>query len=265
MLRVEVSEAGQGALPAIDVDGDFVIGSGAAARVRLPAAVAKSEHVRIEAGRWHAVGGVNVDGVARDGGEIGDGVVLEIGAYRVGVAPAPAGATPSPVQRTESLARELMRNLLGSGGPTLEIERGAGAGGKRMLAPPESKLVIGRGEEADWQINDKDVSKLHAEVRRGWDGARIVDLDAKNGTKVDGDAVGRDGMALRDGCVVEIGPVVLRFRDPAEKHLLGAVPPRPKPAAAPVVVPAGNPLVFYGALAIMVVSLAGLIWILAST
>lgn len=287
MLRIEVSEAGQEALPAVDVDDAVVvIGSGSAARVRLPAGAASNaiaaEHVRIEAGRWRALGPVSVAGAARHGGDIGEGITLELGAYRIRIALAPAGAAASPVQRTESLARELMRNLLGTAGaPTLEIERGSHAGAKRPLAPPESVLVIGRGDEAGWIIADKDMSRTHAEVRRGWDGTRIVDLGAKNGTKVDGDRVGAEGMVLRDGCVIELGPIVMRFRDPAEKHLQGDAPAlralaaTEKPALttpgasrraepAPERVRPGNPTVFYAALAIMILALAALVWLLAS-
>jgi len=275
VLRVEVSEEGQAALPAIDVeDAVIVIGSATNARIRLPAGAAEREHVRIEGGRWRALGPARVDGVARDGGEIGDGVTLELGGYRLRLAPAPSGVEPAPVQRTESLARELMRNLLGSGGaPSLEIERGRLAGAKRQLAPPESTLVIGRGDEANWIIEDKDLSRAHAEVRRGWDGTRIVDLGSKNGTKVDGDRVSGEGMALRDGCVVEIGPIVMRFRDPAEKYLQGDAPAfRPLVAeqglrakrTEPVVEPPPSTLPFYGALVIMGVALVSLIWILAS-
>jgi hypothetical protein len=275
MLRVEVSEAGQTALPAVDVDDAIVvIGSATNARIRLPAAAAQREHVRIEGKRWRAIAPVKVDGVALDSGDIGDGVTLEIAGYRLRVAPAPANATPAPVQRTESLARELMRNLLGSAGaPTLEVERGPLVGAKRALAPPESTLVIGRGDEATWVIADKDLSRTHAEIRRGWDGTRIVDLDSKNGTKVDGDRAGRDGLMLRDGCVVELGPIVMRFRDPAEKHLQGDAPafrplqadfakPRPpSPVAQP---PRGNSIVFYVALGIMLGAIAGLVWVLSS-
>jgi len=278
MLRVEVSEAGQAALPAVDVDDTVVvIGSATNARIRLPANAAQREHVWIEGNRWRAVGLVKVDGAARDGGEIGDGITLEVGGYRVRLAPAPPGVQAAPVQRTESLARELMRNLLGSSGqPTLEIERGKLAGAKRALQPPESKLVIGRGDEANWIIEDKDLSRTHAEIRRGWDGTRIVDLESKNGTKVDGDRVGAGGMALRDGCLVELGPIVMRFRDPAEKHLQGdapafrplladAAPARPAPASAAVPpAPRSNPIIFYGALAIMVLALAGLVCVLSS-
>ena len=276
MLRVEVSEAGQGALPAVDVDDAVVvIGSATNARIRLPAGAAQREHVRIEGNRWRAIAPVKVNGEGRDGGEIGDGVTLELGGYRLRVEPAPADAIAAPVQRTESLARELMRNLLGSAGaPSLEVERGPLVGAKRALAPPESSLVIGRGDEATWVIADKDLSRAHAEVRRGWDGTRIVDLDSKNGTKVDGDKVGSDGLMLRDGCIVELGPIVMRFRDPAEKHLQGDAPAfrvldrdiakRTPPPAQPVAKqPRGNAIVFYVALVIMLVSLAGLAWLLS--
>jgi hypothetical protein len=313
VLRIEVSEEGQGALPAIDVDDAVVvIGSGAAARVRLPVRDAAAggpsargavatEHVRVEAGRWYALGPVRVDGVPRDAGDTGDigGVVtLELGAYRVRIAPAPSDAPASTVQRTESLARELMRNLLGTAGaPTLAIERGAHAGAERPLAPPESTLIIGRGDEAGWIIADKDLSRMHAEIRRGWDGTRIVDLGSKNGTQVDGDRVGPEGMALRDGCVIELGPIVMRFRDPAERQLQGEAPALRALAAAEQRVAAarrgkaptdelaragpasrsstrssipsrsvrrGNPIIFYTALAIMIAALAGLVWVLAS-
>ena len=286
MLRVEVSEAGQPALPAVDIDdGVVVIGSATGARIRLPARAAQREHVRVEGGRWRALAAVEVDGVARDAGEIGDGVTLELGAFRVRLGPAPAGATAAPVQRTESLARELMRGLLGEGAqPALEIERGPAAGARRALAPPESTLVIGRGDEAGWIVADKDLSRAHAEVRRGWDGTRIVDLGSKNGTKVDGERVTSDGAALRDGCLVELGPIVMRFRDPAERHLQGDAPAlRPlveiearraaeadraaaaaSSAARELEPSPGSALVFYAALAIMLLALAGLVWVLTS-
>jgi hypothetical protein len=274
MLRIEVSEAGKGALPAIDLDDAvIVVGSDATARVRLPATVARAEHVRIAGGRWEAVAPVAIDGANVAAGTIGDGVTFAIGTYRVRVAPAPPGATAAPPQRTESLARELMRGLLGDGAaPSLEVERGPIAGVRKQLAPPESTLVIGRGDDAGWIVLDEDLSRQHAEVQRGWDGTRIADLGSKNGTRVDGVAVGREPLALYDGALVELGKVALRFRDPAENHRsepagppaapmtepLPSTPPQPPVTHRPSTAP------FYAALAIMVAALAGLVWILSS-
>ena len=249
MLRVVVSEQGVDSLPPVDLDGDFVIGSAADAKIRLPASAAKPEHVRVRAA------------------EVGDGQTYEIGRYRVRVEPAPPGAVAASPQRTESLARELVRGLLGgNAAPTLEIERGPHAGAKRTLAPPESTLVIGRGDDAGWILDDEDLSRGHAEVRRGWDGAWVRDLDSKNGTRVDG-AVVRGEVALRDGAMIELGPIAMRFRDPAERHLRGPAPsPRAsaRPSSISPLVRPPNPFIFYMALAVMLLALAGIAWILTT-
>jgi hypothetical protein len=276
VLRVTVSEAGQPPLPAVDLGEPRVaIGSGADARIRLPAAVAREAHVELTPEGWRALAEVIVDGAARASGASGPvagGVVFELGAYRVRVEPAPPGTAASPPQRTESLARELVRGLLGAGAaPTLEIERGPGSGAVRALPPPEAVLVIGRGDEAGWVILDEDLSRAHAEVRRGWDGVSIRDLGSKNGTRVDGARAGADGVLLRDGARIELGKVALVFRDPAERHLRGASEPagvaRAAPAApgpAPVPERSGpEPWIRVVALAIAAAALAGLIWILA--
>ncbi len=286
VFRFEISEVGQAALPAIDVaDDPITIGSGTTARIRLPSTVVREVHVRIAGGSWRAVAEVVVDGARRREGEsgaIGSGTMFELGAYRVRVTPAPAGATPTPPQRTESLARELVRALLGDGsGATLEVERGPVVGARRLLAPPESALVIGRGDEATWVIVDEDLSRTHAEVRCSWDGMRIVDLGSKNGTRLDGmlidsappfggaarsgkpDLAIGAGAALRDGALIELGKVAIRFRDPAERHLRGEVAPAPPvmPVPAP---PPQSRAPFWIAIAVAVLAVAGLAWILAS-
>ena len=171
MLRFEVSEVGQETLPAVDIgDEAVVIGSGAAARIRLPVHAAREAHVRIAAMRWTAVADVRVIGAdttqpgavraadatvlgphaggelgvmhhAGDTGDITGGVTFQLGEYRVRVAVAPKGAMAAPPQRTESLARELVRGLLGAdAAPMLEIERGPVPGIKRA---DERRLGVG--------------------------------------------------------------------------------------------------------------------------
>jgi FHA domain len=255
VLRVEVSEDAHDALPPIDIgDAAFVIGSSPTARVRLPASSARPEHVRIyaplhSAPRWR---------MASSSGTVDDGFTFHIGHYHVRVSPAPDGATAAPPQRTESLARELVRSLLGANAaPSLEVERGEHAGAKRVLAPPESVLVIGRGDEATWTIPDGDLSKTHAEIRRGWDGVRVVDLGSKNGTRVDKDRVdGEIGVALHDGAVLHLGKLTIRYRDPAEAHL-GAPPTA---SATPAKRAHASPG-FYVALAVAVLAVVALAWL----
>lgn len=265
MLRFVINERGQPSLPAVDVDAPVVvIGSAATATIRLPAAAARPEHVRIEGTRWQALGAVGVDGTPRAADAAGDlaaTTIFEVGAYRVEVTRAPAGAPASPPQRTESLARELMRGLLGDGAePTLTIERGPNAGARRVLPPPEARLVIGRGDDADWVILDEDLSRRHAEIRRSWEGTLLADLGSQNGTRVHGEPV-TDPVLLRDGARIALGNLVLLYTDPAERRL--ATPAHPLPAAAPP--PAARPLApFVVAVAVAAAALAGLAWVLAS-
>lgn len=272
MLRLEVTEVGQGALPAVDLAGRVVIGSGMDAQLRLPATACRGEHVVVEKGTWKAFVDVTVDdAVMRAGstGPIGDGVTLAFGAYRVRVIPAPPGTVPSPPQRTESLARELVRGLLGGdSAPVVMIERGPGVGAKRPLPPPESVTVVGRGDEATWAIADADLSRTHVELRRGWDGTTVVDLGSKNGTRVDGVKISR-ATALRDGALVEIGNVALRYRDPADKHLSlpasasGSLHPAP-PGVDVSPIPPKRSSTMIIALVVGVLALAALAWVLAS-
>jgi FHA domain len=274
MLRVEVSERGLGTLPGVCLANDLiVIGSSPAAVIRLPPSVARAEHVRIEGQTWTLLAEAKVGGMVRaagDSGAIGHAMTIELGGFCVRISAPPAGTEPSPRRRTESLARELARSLLGDGGaPWLEIERGTSAGTRRELAPPESKLIIGRGDEATWVVLDKDLSRAHVEIRRGWDGITVVDLGSKNGTRIDGTKVSSDPVELRDGATLTLGKLVLRFRDPAERHLRGELPesparPRRRRQATPPPPPQPSiwPVVAYTTIAVL--ALAAAIWILAS-
>ena len=242
MLRVVVREQGHEPLPPVDVEGDFVVGEGADARVRLPPGAGRVE-VRAS--------------------DVGDGKVLELGRYHVEIAPAPPGAVAASPQRTESLARELVRSMLGAdAAPSLEIARGRLAGAKRALAPPESVLVVGRGDEAGWIVDDQELSRTHAEIRRGWDGVRVVDLGSKNGTRVGGKRVKEH--ELHDGDELAFGKLVMRFRDPAERHLSGPPAPSPSPSPSPSRRSSPASPIFWIAITICLLALAGLGWILTS-
>ena len=276
MLRFEISEQDHGALPAIDVADDIVvIGSATPARIRLPAEVARAAHVRLEGQTWTLLAESKLGGIVRaagDSGAIGHGIQLELGKYRVRVTAAPLGAAATSRQRTESLARELVRSLLGDGAaPTLEIERGTGTGTRRPLPPPEAVLVIGRGDEATWVILDEDLSRTHAEIRRGWDGVTVVDLRSKNGTQVDGKQVGSSPVELHDGQTLTLGAIAMRFHDPAERHLrgesLGAAPATSRiRSAAARLRAAGGPWPWSAVVfaAIAALAIIALVWILAT-
>jgi transcriptional regulator with PAS, ATPase and Fis domain len=79
----------------------------------------------------------------------------------------------------------------------------------REIAPGE-RVVIGRGDEANLQVLDKSVSRLHAAVTLGDAGATAVveDLKSSNGVRVNGELI-RGRRELAQGDVIEIGAVVV--------------------------------------------------------
>lgn len=73
MLRFEITEQDHGALPAIDLADDaVVIGSGEAARVRLPSEVARASHIRIDGQTWTLLAESKVGGLVRAAGDRGE-------------------------------------------------------------------------------------------------------------------------------------------------------------------------------------------------
>lgn len=233
MWRVEVIEIGRTPLPPIDIDGEeLLIGSAEGCQLRLPARAVRGQHLQLRrlATRplrlaWIARHPLELDGeakIAGASGEAAEQITVVLGGYRLQISEAEASSVPTSPQRTESLVRELVRNIMGGAPPRLVVEEGPAIGSSRTLAPPDSRLTVGRGDEADWVILDEELSRVHAALVRTWDGVRVVDLGSKNGTLVDGEPVppGEQGRALRDGARLTFGDVVVRYHDEAETYLL---------------------------------------------
>ncbi|ADB29194.1 FHA domain containing protein [Kribbella flavida DSM 17836] len=86
-------------------------------------------------------------------------------------------------------------------------------GRRRPVNPPG--VVLGRGTDADIQINDPGVSRRHAEIRlmpEGPGGVRVVlvDLGSTNGTLVNGRRAAE--AELTDGSTVRIGNTTMTLR-----------------------------------------------------
>jgi hypothetical protein len=80
--------------------------------------------------------------------------------------------------------------------------------GRRNVLRPE-RTVIGRSRDCDVVVSDPNVSRRHAEVRRGEDGWSVADLDSTNGVKVNGRRV--DHSPLRPGDRIRLGVTDLTF------------------------------------------------------
>jgi hypothetical protein len=99
-------------------------------------------------------------------------------------------------------------------GEVKEAEGGAQVGtvvlpdGERIRVG-EDPVTIGRLPECDVVLNDKNVSRRHAEVRKEGDAFVVVDLGSTNGTKVNG--AGVQQRPLADGDEITVGASTLRF------------------------------------------------------
>lgn len=90
----------------------------------------------------------------------------------------------------------------------LVLQRGAETG-RRWPLDRARPLMIGRGEECDIALPDRQVSRLHARIQWQEDAYYLVDLGSKNGTHLNGQEVGSTPAALHDGDEIQIA---LRFK-----------------------------------------------------
>jgi pSer/pThr/pTyr-binding forkhead associated (FHA) protein len=168
----------------------------------------------------------------------------------------------------------------------LKVDEGPDAGTVINLSDPPAKIRIGRGDEADLVLNDQDVSRLHLELVRDFDGSLARDLESKNGLVVNGKRLRE--RRLRHGDTLHLGNTLLVYHDPAEEALRGLEgqgdvtitrtnPQRPDSSAPPLPTPAtlekapqenkssGTDIIVYAlALAVLTASLLGLFWLFGS-
>lgn len=88
---------------------------------------------------------------------------------------------------------------------------GSGEGVPRVAVLREPEIVIGRGDEAQIRLAARGVSREHAKlIVAAPDSVTVVDLESKNGTFVNGEAI--DVSPLAEGDELAVGPVaVFRF------------------------------------------------------
>lgn len=83
--------------------------------------------------------------------------------------------------------------------------------GRREIALNSGENLIGRDESAVVWIDDESVSRRHARITIGKDGATLEDLGSKNGTYLKGRKI-RGAAPLGDKDALKIGPARMVFR-----------------------------------------------------
>ena len=105
-----------------------------------------------------------------------------------------------------------------SNGMTVEVRLG------------QKEVKIGRGHEADLQLPDPSVSRLHAKVFRVGQQYFLADLRSRNGTHADGKRITQ--LPLEDGRMFQVGPFRIHFHRPASGFPAGEEPTVPPGATS---------------------------------
>ena len=79
----------------------------------------------------------------------------------------------------------------------------------RTHALEGTKAVLGRSKDSDIQVEDANVSRRHAELRREGGAWWLVDLESTNGTELNGKRVKRS--KLDEGDTITLGATDLVF------------------------------------------------------
>ncbi len=114
--------------------------------------------------------------------------------------------------------------------PMLIAQSGPVNGQRWLLTKDE--VTIGRGQECDVVIADRQVSRVHARLRRGAEGFIVEDLQSKNGTHLNGAPVA-GAPALQDGDVIQIALVARLMYVGSESTMPLRLDGTPGGAAAP--------------------------------
>lgn len=118
-----------------------------------------------------------------------------------------AGVNPATVPSADTTAQRPFHGFVGSACELTDT-----ATGKRWRIGVDL-TVIGREEsQADLVLEDTNVSRRHAELRRNGATWILSDLGSTNGTRVNGMRV-RQPVELHDGDTVQMGLIALAFRE----------------------------------------------------
>jgi len=89
--------------------------------------------------------------------------------------------------------------------PVLVAQTGLLIGARWVIDKDE--VIIGRTEECDYLVDDRQVSREHARIKKTKNGYTIEDLNSKNGTYLNGTLI-KSSEILQDGDVIQVALAV---------------------------------------------------------
>lgn len=210
----------------------ILIGRAPGADIRLPHPGVSATHVHIHRDdqSWRiedrdTTNGTQLNGARLPAGRqvnLRTGDVAIIAGFRLEITTDVIVGTVTGVESTAAFARKLLQQDAKAPdavphAPHLCITDGPDQGLRIPLEPAAGACTLGRGDEADVQVRDADVSRLHLRLEWSPGQATLVDLDSKNGLLVEG--VRKRSRRLRHGDRCRIGTTELHYIDPLEAEL----------------------------------------------
>jgi pSer/pThr/pTyr-binding forkhead associated (FHA) protein len=122
-------------------------------------------------------------------------------------------------ENTRMIADKAVQGILGRLGdsqgtnPFIRVLSGPDEGQKLDLGAPTSEWDLGRSGDCQLVLNDVNISRRHALVKRDWNGYLIQDLGSKNGIEINGKSY-RKPRRLQDQDEITVGPIKMLFIDP---------------------------------------------------
>lgn len=215
-----------------------VLGRDRSADFQLPLATISRHHIRIsetdqvyfveDLGSTH---GTLLNGKRLPGNEkkmLRDGDILELTRARVTCSiQTEKLASDNTGEETQAIALRAVQGILGrlgegqEEGPFLRLLSGPLEGRRYPLATQLAEWRIGRSRDCEIAIDDANISRQHAILKKDWNGYILQDLRSKNGIRVNGRKVIRPHR-LSDRDEIALGPTKLLFVDP-DAELLSAL------------------------------------------
>ena len=138
--------------------------------------------------------------------------------FRLGVFPIPMDIGAESTRQ----ARRMVSSLLAGSSfrdrrPAILVLGGPGKAGRFEIPPAPSRMVIGRARGMEIRLEDRDLSRAHAEIIFEGGVIRVNDLGSRNGIVVDGQRV--ETIELESGQSFVVGNTTLVLEHPADEML----------------------------------------------
>jgi two-component system cell cycle response regulator len=124
----------------------------------------------------------------------------------LGVGSAETTRTINVVAESAKIDRELATSTA----PVLIVIRGIPQG-RRYLLEGRTTFVLGRGQTADIQIDDANVSRNHAQISIEREQISITDQGSRNGTFLNDEPLGRATVELAREDMIKVGNTILKY------------------------------------------------------